>query len=183
MRERASVSAVETNLTGAITNGFGDVRDVSVSYDSERVLFSMRTPIDPDADIEDQPTWNIWEYNRSTGVLRRVMPDDITAEEGQDIAPYFLPDGRILFSSTRQNQSVAKLLDQGKPQYAAQDESDNEPAFVLHVMNDDGTGIEQISFNQSHDLWPSLATALWCRQPRQRHWRCRGAVSETAGTA
>ncbi len=156
MRVRASVSAPETNLTGSITNGLGDVRDVSVSYDGTRVLFSLRGPMDPDADDEDQPTWNIWEYDVASASTRRILLDDITAEEGHDISPVYLPDGRILFSSTRQNRSAAKLLDQGKPQFAALDEDQREPAFVLHVMDDDGDNLTQISFNQSHDLYPFI---------------------------
>ena len=45
-------------------------------------------------------------------------------------------------------------MDEGKPQFAALDESRNNPAFVLHVMEGDGTGIQQVSFNQSNDLDP-----------------------------
>ncbi len=156
MRDRASVSAQETNLTGAITNGFGDVRDVSVSADATRVLFSMRSPIDPNANDEDQPTWNIWEYDIQASLLRRIFQDNITAEEGHDIGAQYLPDGRIIFSSTRQNRSVAKLLDEGKPQFAALDEDQDEPAFVLHIMDDDGSNLTQVSFNQSHDLYPTV---------------------------
>jgi len=156
MRERASAAAPEVNLTGQITEGFGDIRDVSVSSDGEKVLFSMRTPIDPGADEDEQPTWSVWEYHTITGNIRRIMEDDITAEEGHDIGAQYLPDDRIIFSSTRQNQAVAKLTDQGKPQFAALDEMQNEEAFVLHVMNSDGTGLTQVSFNQSHDLYPSV---------------------------
>ena len=155
MRPRASTSAPEVNLTAAQTGGFGDVRDVSVSHDATRVLFSMRAPIDPDADDEDQPTWDIWEYDISLDQLRPVM-SGLAATEGHDIGPQYLPDGRIIFSSTRQNQSMTKLSNQGKPQFAALDENQNESAFVLHVMNDDGTDLEQISFNQSHDLYPTV---------------------------
>jgi len=118
MRERASSSANEVNLTRSITGGFGDVRDVSTSSDGERVLFSMRAPIDPDADEEDQPTWNIWEYEVGSGNIRRVMLDDITAEEGHDIGAHYLPDDRIVFTSTRQNQSVAKLTIRVNPSSA-----------------------------------------------------------------
>jgi hypothetical protein len=156
MRDRASVSAPETNLTASITNGFGDIRDVTVSYDAEKVLFSMRTPIDPNADDEDQPSWNIWEYDVPNRQLRRIFQDDITAEEGHDIGAQYLPDGRIVFSSTRHNRTVAKLLDEGKPQFAALDEEQNESAFVLHVMEADGSNLKQISFNQSHDLNPTV---------------------------
>jgi hypothetical protein len=48
------------------------------------------------------------------------------------------------------------LIDEGKPQFAALDEDRNEHAFVLHVMNADGSGIHQVSFNQSHDLDPDV---------------------------
>ena len=116
----------------------------------------MRMPLIPGAMDSEQPTWNIWEYDRTTDVLRRVITSDIVAEEGHDVAPHYLPDGRIVFSSTRQRQSKAVLIDEGKPQFAAQDEDQNEHAFVLHVMNADGTGIRQISFNQSHDLDPDV---------------------------
>ena len=156
IRDRASPSAVETNVTESITQGLGDVRDVEISEDGERVLFAMRAQFIPNADEEDQPTWNIWEYDIPSQVLRRVIASDIFAEDGHDVAPQYLPDGRILFSSTRQRQSKATLLDEGKPQYEGQDEDRNEPAFVLHVMEIDGSNIRQISFNQSHDLEPAV---------------------------
>lgn len=156
MRVRAAVSAPETNLTEALTGGAGDVRDVSVSYDGTRVLFSLRAPLDPDGDPDEQPTWNIWEYEIETAALRRILQDDITADEGHDIGAVYLPDDRILFTSTRQNRSAAKLLDQGKPQFNALDEDQREPAFVLHVMDSDGSNLQQISFNQSHDLYPQV---------------------------
>ena len=85
-----------------------------------------------------------------------MIASDTTADDGQDVAPHYLPDGRIVFSSTRQRQSKAILLDEGKPQFEAQDESDGEPAFVLHVMNADGSDLRQVSFNQSHDLDPAV---------------------------
>ncbi|HTY93876.1 MAG TPA: hypothetical protein VMC02_08310, partial [Steroidobacteraceae bacterium] len=90
-------------------------------------------------------------------------PDPVTVN---DVAPQFLPDGRVVFASTRQRQSEAILLDEGKPQFIAQDEDRNEPAFVLHVMNPDGTNIHQISFNQSHDRDPTVLAngrVMWSR--------------------
>lgn len=156
MRDRASTSAAEVNLTSGETQGLGDIRDVSVNYDGSKVLFSMRARFIEDADEEDQPTWNIWEYDVASRQLRRIITSDIVEETGHDIMPHYLPDGRIVFSSTRQATSRAILLDENKPQFAAQDENDNEPAFVLHVMDANGTNIHQISFNQSHDLDPEV---------------------------
>jgi hypothetical protein len=82
------------------------------------------------------------------------------------VAPQFLPDGRIVFSSTRQRQSQAILLDENKPQFIAQDEANTEPAAVLHVMNGDGSNIHQISFNQSQDRDPTVLAngrVMWSR--------------------
>jgi hypothetical protein len=156
VRDRASPSTADINVTGAITEELGDVRDLEVSRDGTKVLFAMRAQFIEGADEDDQPTWNIWEYDIPTQTLIRVIPSDIVAEAGHDLGPAYLPDGRIIFSSTRQRQSGAVLLDEGKPRFAALDEDRNVPALVLHVMNPDGTEIEQVSFNQSHDLDPTV---------------------------
>ncbi len=156
-RNLASPSAPQRNVTGALTGGLGDVKDVEVSYDGERILFAMRMPDIEGLDPEDQPKWNIWEYEITTDTLRRIIASDITAETGHDIAPHYLPDGRIIFSSTRQRRSRAILLDEGKPeQFSALDENRSEHAMVLHVMDSDGGNITQLSYNQSHDLDPTL---------------------------
>ena len=157
-RDRASPSTEAVNITGDFTQGMYAMRDVEISYDGERIAFAMRGPVDLNIDLDDegQPTWNIWEFDIPTQNLRRVIPSDLTSEIGHDVAPHYLPDGRVMFTSTRQVRSKAVLLDEGKPQYSAQDEDDNEPAFLLHVMNGDGSGIEQVSYNQSHDFDPSV---------------------------
>ncbi|WP_417514158.1 hypothetical protein [Marinobacter sp.] len=136
-----------------------DVKDLHVSHDGNRLLFAMRAPEIEDADEEDQPTWNIWEYDRAADLLRRIITSDVTAKAGQDVAPAYLPDGRIVFSSTRQRTSKAILLDEGKGQYAGLDENRDVPAFVLHTMDEDGDNILQITFNQSHDLDPLVTDA------------------------
>ena len=156
VRDRASPTAPEHNVTGAITQGRGDVRDVEPSYDGSKLIFALREPLIEGAPPEDQPTWNLWEYDVATRALSRVIASDTIAEEGHDFAPHYLPDGRIVFASTRQRLARAVLLDEGKPQFAALDEDRVEPAFVLHVMNADGSDIRQVSFNQSHDLDPSV---------------------------
>jgi len=163
VRDRASASAREISLTAGIfpdddqgNPPLYDVKDLSASFDGSRLLFAMRAPEDPNANDDEQPTWNIWLYDTGTGEVRRVIESDITAEAGQDVAPRFLPDDRIVFSSTRQRRSKAVLLDEGKPQFSAFDEDRDDEAFVLHVMNDDGTDIHQITFNQSSDLDPAV---------------------------
>ena len=117
VRDRASPSAPETILTeGVFPNDedgnppLYDVKDLAVSYDGLQLAFAMRAPEDPDLDEEDQPTWNIWHYDRETAVLTRVIQSEIVAEDGQDIAPKFLPDGAhivlVYTPKTRQSHTV-----------------------------------------------------------------------------
>jgi len=156
VRDRASPTAEPLNVTESVIGDMGAVRDVEIAYDGSAVLFSMRGPFDPNLDDDEQPTWNLWEYTFEDDTLRRIIPSDLTAEIGHDIMPKYLPDGRIVFSSTRQERSRAILLDEGKSGFGAMDEDRNEEAFNLHVIARDGSGLEQISFNQSHDLDPSI---------------------------
>jgi len=142
VRDISSPTATETNITSAYTQGRGDVSDPEVSYDGKMILFSMKGPQDA--------TWNIWEYDRNANTLRRIIPDDATANQGDDVDPAYLPDGRIVFSSNRQQKTVQTAG------YRYVDEYDRETSTVLHVMNADGSGIDQISFNQSHDRNPTV---------------------------
>ena len=154
-RDRASASAEAINITGELTQGLAAVRDVEIAYDGSALVFAMRYPFDPNADEEDLPTWNIWKYTFDGSVLERVIKSDLTAEIGHDIMPKYLPDGRLVFASTRQTRAQAVLLDEGKAGFPAMDEDQNEFAFNIHIMNDNGSGVEQLSFNQSHDLNPA----------------------------
>jgi len=178
-RDRAAPSALDVNITERVLNGLGDVRDVEIAYDGSSLLFAMRGPAIENLalDDEDQPTWNIWEYVFETDELRRVIASDLTAEIGHDVAPHYLPDGRIIFSSTRQLRSSAVLLDEGKPQFSALDEDQNEMAFVLHVMNSNGSNIEQVSYNQSHDFDPSVMSNGQIAFSRWDHMGVNDAVN------
>ena len=152
IKDRASATASERNITQSITAGLGDVRDISSSYDGEKILFSLKLE-DPEPDDNVFFTWNIYEYDLTNAELRRIIDTDVIAEEGDDISPQYLPDGRIVFVSNRQTQSRAILLDEGvngvsKPQFSAIDENRQTKSLVLHVMNTDGSDILQITFNQ-----------------------------------
>jgi hypothetical protein len=176
MRSRAAPSGTETNVTARIT-GTGtktaanyDIKDVSVSADGTTILFAMRGPLTANMQQNKAPSWRIWQYVIASDTLSALVnpatdPDPATVN---DVAPQFLPDGRVVFTSTRQRQSQAILLDEGKPQFIAQDEASTEPAFVLHVIDTGGSGgsIHQISFNQSHDRDPTVLAngrVMWTR--------------------
>src|ERR1700722_3459630 len=176
MRSRASPSGTETNVTARIT-GTGtktaanyDIKDVSVSADGTTILFAMRGPLTANMQQNKAPSWRIWQYLIATDTLSALVdpatdPDPATVN---DVAPQFLPDGRVVFTSTRQRQSQAILLDEGKPQFIAQDEAKTDAAFGLHGINTGGSGgsFHQISFNQSHDRDPTVLAngrVMWTR--------------------
>lgn len=152
MRERSSPSAPEINITGSQTQGQGDVSDPEVSYDGTKLLFSMRRPGDSN--------WRVWEYDIARRDLRQIVCDagsrTVAPAPGDDIDPAYLPDGRIVFSSNRQEKSRQIMAAQGLTPFAYLDEYERERVAVLHVMNSDGTNCRQISFNQSHDRNPTV---------------------------
>lgn len=175
MRKSASPSAVETNLTKRITaaasnpaNTFWDVKDVDVSADGTRVVFAMRGPMTAKQQQKNAPSWRIYQYVIATDTLAPVINPSVDPAPAtvNDVSPHYLPDGRIVFSTTRQSQSEGVLLNEGKPQFSYQNEAKTEPAFVLEVMNADGTNVHQISFNQSDDRDATVLMSgrvLWTR--------------------
>lgn len=163
LRDRASPTAAEISITAGVfpddddgNPPLYDVKDLTVSYDGAQLAFAMRAPEDPDLDDDEQPTWNIWVYDVAAGLLSRAIASDIVAEDGDDVAPKFLPDGRIIFASTRQRQAKAILLDEGKPQFSALDEDRDEEALTLHVMRSDGSDLNQVTYNASSDIDPAV---------------------------
>ena len=157
LRTSSTTRAEVENLSLPVTGGRGDVKGLNSNHEGTKLIFSLRL-FDPDPNDDIVPTWNIYEYDLENSQLRRIISSDLIAEEGDDLYPSYLPDGRILFTSNRQRQAREMLINEGRPRYSALDEDENEPAIVLHVMNGDGTDIRQISFNQSHDLFPQVLT-------------------------
>ena len=179
IRDLSTPNNPEKNITASLTLGQGDVKDIDTSADGDKLIFALCAiqPCNPIRDPQSTETWSIWEYVFSTGVLRRIMTDNITAHAGEDTSPHYLPDGRIIFLSTRQKQAKARLLDEGKPQFSAVDENRREPATVLHIMNNDGTNIRQLSFNQSHDLSPTVLKNGLILFSRWDHMGSRNQIS------
>ncbi|UCE03597.1 MAG: PD40 domain-containing protein [Candidatus Latescibacterota bacterium] len=115
----------------AFTNA--SVYDPCVSFDGTKVLFSMAP--------EPGARRNIWEIGVDGTGLHKISGVDANGKEGDDFDPLYLPDGRIAFTSNRPGHL---------------DEYNRSLAEALHVMNADGSGIEQISFNMSDDFDPFL---------------------------
>lgn len=159
MRTSASPSGTEIDVTGSITtDGPYDIKDVDASPDGTKLIFSMRGPLTNNMDERDPPFWTLWEFDTTAPVSatnpQMVIDPAVFPTSGNDVSPHYLPDGSIVFSSTRQRGSKAVLLDEGKPGYEAQFQSAGESAFLLHVLSADRANIEQITYNSGHDLWP-----------------------------
>jgi len=156
VRDTASAAGQETNVTASVTKGMGAVRDLDVSPDGTKVVFSLRLPLNPNLKNTDpkQPNWKIYQYDSVAKTVTQLTTDDITS--GHDVGAHYLPDGRIVFASTRQLATQSILLDEGRPQYQAVTDNRQQFIFLLHVMNADGTAMHQISFNTNHDFAPSV---------------------------
>jgi hypothetical protein len=176
IRNNSTTIATERNLTESITGGIGDVKGLSSSFDGKKLLFSLRLFDENDND-DIIPSWNIYEYDLEQNELRRVISSDLTAEVGDDLSPSYLPDGRIVFTSSRQKQAVEGLINVGKVPFSRIDEAGRSIGTVLHVMNDNGNEIRQISFNQSHDLNPVVLTNQFSGQILFTRWDATGGTS------
>ncbi|MDE2367800.1 MAG: hypothetical protein KGN16_02430 [Burkholderiales bacterium] len=167
VREKSSASAPEHNLTARYTQGVGDASKPEVSYDGKTIVFALNCPVSNTATVDGTPTgtpactghWNIWEYRMNDltpaglvgGTFRRLT----ASTQDDDVDPVYLPaGGGIVFSSNRQASShLNQAL--GHAYYAA-DEYERQRVFNLHRMKADGSAIEQITFNQSHDRKPTI---------------------------
>jgi len=111
-----------TNFVGA------SISDPCVSFDGTKILFSMRPPSGGDR--------NIYEINADGTGLRQV-----TSGGGNDFDPVYLPDGKIMFTSSR---------------HGGMDEYNHSPSENLYVCDEAGGGLERVSFNMSDDFDPTL---------------------------
>ena len=102
----------------------GIVRDPDVSFDGQRILFSMRRNLADD--------YHLYEIQVDGGGLRQL-----TFGSGlSDIDPIYLPDGRICFTSTRE------------PKYCM---CNRHVMGNLHTIEADGTNLQQIGHNTLHE--------------------------------
>lgn len=122
--------------------GKGVYTHPEVSWDARKVLFCYK----------DKPGGNtcIYEIGIDGKGLRKVSDPGDTAASfkgtnhrggAHDISPAYLPDGRIVFLSTR----AAGLVP-----------CNNSGVTLLHVMNADGSDIHSISVNSENEFDPNV---------------------------
>ncbi|EWH08206.1 hypothetical protein DS2_18478 [Catenovulum agarivorans DS-2] len=164
LKHNASVLSKATNISDAFfqqyfgENAVFDIKDLTLAPNGDELLFSLKVQFSGDdvAELNEQQTWNIWSYQHSSKSFYPVIENADVANLADDFSPKYLPDGRIVFASTRQQTSKALLLDEGRPQYLAQNDRRNATSINLHVMDDLGQNIQQITFNMNHDLYPHV---------------------------
>ena len=120
-----ATNGVVTPLT-AFSDGY--VADCEVSWDGTHVVFARREG--------DSPWWHIYELELDSRELTQL-----TDGPYHDVQPAYLPDGRIVFSSSR---------------CGMRDEYHGYPATGLTVMNRDGAGMHSIGFNLGRDNEPAI---------------------------
>lgn len=160
VRSRADANATEICVTCSLfppaDDLLYDVKDLDVSPDGRKLIFALHAPMILNALPENQPTWQIWQYDFSTNLATRIIQSNNQAQLGNAVSPHYLTDGRVIYVSDEQKGMRANLLSGNPPApvYSGLNESGNRKAGVLHVMDSDGLNVSQISYNQSHDLFP-----------------------------
>jgi Tol biopolymer transport system component len=111
-----------------------------LSWDATKLLFCFKG--------EPQGSTAIYEIGVDGRGLRQVTDPTVACDDyhgghaGQhDIAPAYLPDGRIVFLSTRPSGLVPCA---------------NSGVSILHRMNPDGSDIQPISVNHVNEFDPSV---------------------------
>ncbi len=115
-------------VTDLLNDQEGSVRDPVVHYDAKKILFSYRKG--------DSENFHLYEINVDGTGLRQL-----TDGPRDDIEPCYLPNGDIIFCSSRCNRWVPCF----KTQVA-----------ILYRCNGDGSDIRPISSNVEHDNAPAV---------------------------
>ena len=114
-------------VTTILDDPAGSVRDPQVHYDGKRIVFSYRKG--------GTEHFRLYEIGTDGTGLRQVTPD----APYDDIEPCYLPDGGIMFCSSRCKRWVNCWLTQ---------------VAVLYRCEPDGTGLRAVSANVEHDNTP-----------------------------
>ena len=104
----------------------GAVRDPMVHYDAKKILFSYRPG--------NSKFYHLYEINIDGNGLRQITNDDF-----DDIEPTYLPNGDIVFVSSRAQRWVQCWL---------------TPVATMHRCDANGDNIKAISCNVEHDNTP-----------------------------
>jgi len=115
-------------VTPLTTFSDGYVGEPEISWDGTHVLFTRRG--------KDDPWWHVWRVHVDGTRLAQI-----THGPYHDVGPAYLPDGRIIFSTSRSG---------------IRDEYHAYPCTQLWVMNADGSDMHPIATNIGRDNEPAV---------------------------
>jgi formylglycine-generating enzyme required for sulfatase activity len=107
------------------------IGDVELHFDAERVLFSS---------IGANGAWHVFEMRVDGTGLRQITE---TADGVNNYDACYVPDGRVIFTSTA-------------PMVAVPCVNGSAPVANVFRVNADGTGMEQLCFDQEHGWCPQV---------------------------
>ena len=131
----ASLCLLELDGTSAkvrslLKDDLGVIRDPAISYDGKRILFAWKKS-------DRQDDYHLYEMEVKSGSIRQLT-------SGLGFADYegaYLPNGDILFNSTRCVQTVDCWWTE---------------VSNLYACNKDGQFLRRITFDQVHDNFPTV---------------------------
>ncbi len=128
----------------------GSVLHPSLSYNGQRVVFSF---CDHTEERRDRRRFFIYEAATDGSWVRQLTGTASDPLEGaggrytviiEDFDPCYLPDGSIVFTSTRSQN------------YGRCHGGRYTPSYLLYKMNADGSGIRQLSFGEANEWSPDV---------------------------
>ena len=127
----------------AETLGGGIYRDPDLSWDAERLVFAHKNSKDGDTSLYEVGVDGRGLRRLTNPAYQCTNPPPVRAlgTGHHDITPAYLPDGRIVFTSTRPAGRVPCF---------------NSEVDVLHVMNADGSDIRCLSVNNVNEFDPAV---------------------------
>jgi hypothetical protein len=118
------------------TTNRGLIRDIDVSFDGKRILFAWKKKFDPASEANGD-NFHIYEMDAATKTIRSIT----TGIQYTDYEPCYLPNGDIMFTSTRNVQ----LMD------CTVYEVPN-----MFVCDKDGKYLRRIGFDQVTTSYPEV---------------------------
>ena len=109
----------------------GFLFDMNPSYDGKKLVFAYKRKVRQRTD-----SFHIWEIRTDGTGLRQI-----TKGRYHDVSPVYLPDGRIVFVSTRV-EAFSMCQD--------------FLAAALYVVNPDGSGLRRLEYNTLCDTSPAV---------------------------
>lgn len=139
--------ATRAILEGAFENG--SILEPRLSYDGKSILFSYVENAGKEYDplqldnVTDEGFYHIYEVGVDGTGLRKI-----TEGPYDDLMPAYLPDGDIVFSSTRRGGYARCFGAQFSPRWHV---------YALHRMGPDGDNLRQLSFHDTNEWFPIVS--------------------------